>query len=308
MIHANRAWIALIGTVAMTVAMQGQRAEAAEWKATTLIQDSMLYKSPDAKSEVLGRYPRGTRIRVYHPGRNGWYSTYLSKPVKGVQYAWLPANTLDLNVGGASAANTPSREKKEGPLTDPNTWVTAGIAMTMAAPSEMQTAIGDTAAGISLLNISAGAGRYFGDKFFVTVRGGMFTLPTPASAAGAYTASGLWGTLGLGYMFMRSNSYSVGFELAGGISLCTAGNSARSTADSKTYSLTTSGIMGTPINVGITGKVPFSSKLGLEAQAGYLMHTLSAVPFFKLNTASTQVTPNVSLGGLSVGARLYLGF
>ena len=306
MIHARRAWTALIGAVAVTVVTQGLRAEAAEWKVTTLTQDSMLYKAPDARSEVLGRYPKGTKIRVYHPGRNGWYTTYLSKPVKGVQYAWLPSSVLDID--GAAPGGDKEKAGPAGPVTDPNTWISAGAVMTMAAPSEMQTAIGDTAAGISLLNISAGVGRYFGEKFFLTVRGGMFSLPTPAGASGAYTASGMWGTLGAGYMFIRKNGYSVGLEVAGGMSLCTAGNSAKSTSDGKTYSLTTSGIMGTPINAGLTGKLAFSRKLGIEAQAGYLMHTLSAVPFFKLNTASTQVTPNMSLGGLNAGARLYFAF
>lgn len=73
-------------------------------RAATLIRDTLIQRAASHASEVLGKYPMGTKLRVYYPARNGWYAMYFKNPVKGSHYGWMAEDAVEVSEAPEAAA------------------------------------------------------------------------------------------------------------------------------------------------------------------------------------------------------------
>lgn len=196
------------------------RAEASEMRMATLKVDVIIRKGPQPAAEPLGRYPKGTRLRVFLPAREGWYATYFSGLVKGTHYGWLPAGALEFSEKGADSTSAAQ------PLANHRSWVglaagagtfNLGVGSQPVAALRLETFLTpEWAAGFFLQYLSMGSSlapsttglllggefcRHFGHDFdgvFLGGRGGLGLMLVsgvlPADAATGMPATQLSGS------------------------------------------------------------------------------------------------------------------
>ncbi len=78
--------------------------QAGGWVEATLANPNggKIYREANDQSEQLGVYPKATRMKVYAPPKNGFYSIYLKEAWKGTQYIWISEQDIRLkNAAGA---------------------------------------------------------------------------------------------------------------------------------------------------------------------------------------------------------------
>lgn len=272
---------------------------AANQRQATAVEDVIVRKEAKETGEVIGRFRKGTQLKVYFPDRGGWYAIYFAQPVKGTHYGWMPAQSLQLqenlhNDGAHVApASGPSRSKTAPSGPAASSWVALVGEFGMIAPSALQTALGDPAKSLIAPSFGLEFGHIFPSRWLVTARAGshFFSQALQSSSSLSYAVNGLELVITAGYALVRGPRTVVSLEAGGGASLGSAGNTSTS------QEISTSPILSYPIVGKISLKQRLMDEIGLLVDAGFRLQSMSAVPLLVPPAGTTQTSADIALGG-----------
>lgn len=299
------------------------------WVPATTKQDGgALHKDPLATSEVLGRYPAGTQLKVYSPARSGFYAMYFAQEWKGVHYVWISENELDLS-------GKPDQAKPEAAREDSNKTETAraeqptpvrrpasrsssnsnsdydtnvvrlGGTFSYTNPSDFETTIGAPSAssvGIGFgLEYEYRFSKTFAallDVFYYSFSHTYTDLLTTSLAASGYGAK-----LGLACYILSGDGLTL--AIAG-----TVGGALNSVSVTSTLSQTVaSSLMTVPASVEVRLGLPVVGKLGVYLNLGYEFMTITSLPLvLSSSTPQTQTLSNLTLSAPVASTGLSFSF
>jgi hypothetical protein len=277
-----------------------------------------LHRQPSQMSEVLGKYPSGTRLKVYSETKDGFYAVYFQAEFKGTHYVYISADELE--VGGPAVSSSSSDSSQRGSsrsrggnnLGVAKNRIRLGATMSLFNPSDFQTGIGDVSASFPSIGARADYERQVYKSLYVLAAFNFYSFSqatSSANAGGTYNVTGYGGMLGASYYFINNGGpFSLGVSAFGGLTINSAGNTTATTQ------ITTTSITGVPFGGAVAvayrfygKKMSFFGNLGVFLRVGYQLQSFGAVPVYAL-TSTVQTTSNITLNAPFAKLGLQLEF
>ncbi|MBY0470445.1 SH3 domain-containing protein [bacterium] len=264
----------------------------------TLTSDTVVHRSPDGGSEVLGRLRSGTGVNLVSATKTGWYSISFSKPVKGATKGWIQKDSVRIEKGaGASSASRPAARGRHGKsdfYIGPQLGYTLGVNATA-----FNTAIGGTTgAGGGGLTYGASAMLKLSNSIWLDADAFYYSFTAPGGAPATaiyYFSNGFVANLSAAFKVVNGNGKGLDIFIApgAGLSMNSAGNG------SGVNIITTSNVIGILFGGKIVGTLPLTDDGStlLKIDLGYRMMTLSGIPYLgagQSGSATGQESMNLS--------------
>jgi hypothetical protein len=296
----------------------------AEWTNGTVSQETLVYRQPNDKGEVLGHLRAGKSVRIWLPARGAFYALSFGKVIKGTATGWIPAANVQTDsgvqpppLGGYSKegldakarAQAQAVARRRAALRAKPNWLDFGLDLNMVSPSDFQTAIGEAPKGVTTMGFSAEYGHRLSGSNLGLVFGAFyysFKGTGVANSGAEYAAKGFGGNVGLDLQFLNQNQLVISGKATFGMSINNAGNTepVGTGTNQQMIQFDTSNIVAFPIKVELDVHKYFGG-FGLFAGGGYQLATLKDVPIVIADTSPTsdpnnptQSAANFNLSGL----------
>ena len=279
------------GSILTLVVLSAASAQAAiDWKRGTIQPPGApFYKTASAAGTPLGEYPSGATVTLYPNPANGFYAVYVPKGQPNAGYVYVAQSQVSVGASLKPATSTQSSGGGGGSSSraDGNAWrARLGLAVFDLSPSDMQVALGASAASLFSVGFSLGieyrvatdlsllfnAERYSTSQ---TIAQPVYQGVATASPTN-YSLTAFNFLLGAHYNLYRGTALSLAFGAAVGMGM-------------NTFSTVNGFQTGATLNGASTTGIPFqfffvadylvSSSFGLFLNLGYQMEKLSNVPY-----------------------------
>lgn|GEM_PF-2346663 len=256
----------------------------AEQKDVYLQSDSFIYRDAKPTAEVLGKYRKGLKLKVFFPDRNGYYAVYYSTPIRGANYGWIPAQNVGFSSPENESAAQPSEFKKN--------LISVGVNFVSFSPLDFQAKLGEKASSISTPGFHFAYARRFTRKFFGEFRYEYYSFTNSLAASADpvnnfYYANGDLFTFSAGYYFIEREKFSLSASAGPGLSFSQAGDGfGQIVTQPKVY---TAIYLAAKVNAAYDLYQSFS----IYADLGYELHTISSVAL--INSLNRPLTADIAL-------------
>lgn len=263
-----------------------------------------LFRDPDYAAEVIGRYPKGTALRVDPDPKDGFYRVGLSRDFKGADHGWIPVSDVEVLNGGVKVPEQVDlRERKFK--------ARAGGRFGLYSPSSYTKAIGSPS-GSYLLPIGVFELEYqLWNNIGIWAQAGFNVLSIQTSRTADtkqvlnFSSLAISFLVGGHYAFIQKERMSLAAGLGGGV------------AYSSNYSLVSSGTQswtannpqvtsGPLVSLQVNYEMDLYRRIGFFAQAGYLYWVVTNLKSPESSdSAKTEIPSDLDLSSpfLSLGVR-----
>lgn len=278
---------------------------AAEWSEVVVKPSgAALHRGPNGDSDglgLLGRYPGGTRLKVYNEDRGGFYAIYFPQEWNGVHYAWISKDEIELTDSPSTKSSDEYKESRkrrskrrfDDSASDRSSLsirtFRLGVIYRQFSPSEFQTAFGDLPTySVRSLGFDGEFQFQLWRALLGLVHVGQYSFSqlfvSGVDLGTSYAASGYLLTAGLGFSPLRSRTFNLSVSILGGLSL-------------NNLAIATSTVYAYPLLAEVVGDFSVYEGFGLYGKFGYQLHNLTlANPSGGLTTSFSMTGPFAGLG------------